>query len=182
MKCLAPTGGTSAAAGSAIVIKTCDITDQSQTWTNNTSSGSTWTWGPDSTKCLDLQDGNLVLYNNKTGASTWSSGAANQNLYISKLAAPASVYSQCSAAGMPFSAAASTNSALSPGTGGQGTGPYTATLQNDGNLVVFDSAKKPLWVSHTDGRPVTALTMQNDGNLVIYNGTNLVWATNTTGK
>ncbi|KAI9193002.1 uncharacterized protein BJ171DRAFT_21290 [Polychytrium aggregatum] len=71
-------------------------------------------------------------------------------------------------------------STWSTGTSGQGTGPYTATLQNDGNLVVFDSAKKPLWVSHTDGRPVTALTMQNDGNLVIYNGTNLVWATNTT--
>ncbi|KAI9190649.1 ricin B lectin domain-containing protein [Polychytrium aggregatum] len=159
MKCLAPTGGTSAAAGSAIVIKTCDITDQSQTWTNNTSSGSTWTWGPDSTKCLDLQGNGR---SNGTVLDLWTcSGGANQNFYFGPMLVPAAASAQCSAAATPVTAVASTNSSIAPGT---------------------NIASCTVRAGKTNGRTVTALTMQNDGNLVIYNGTSAVWATDTMGQ
>ncbi|MEV7419590.1 hypothetical protein [Streptomyces sp. NPDC089919] len=50
-------------------------------------------------------------------------------------------------------------------------------FQNDGNLVVRDSANNPLWASGTNGY---FLALQDDGNLVVrgYNY-NPLWATGT---
>jgi hypothetical protein len=58
-------------------------------------------------------------------------------------------------------------------TTGQGTGPYRTDMQNDGNLVLYDSKDTALWDSKTWGRgtgPYKAI-MQDDCNLVIYDST-----------
>jgi RNA polymerase sigma factor (sigma-70 family) len=53
-----------------------------------------------------------------------------------------------------------------PGTGA-GVGAY-CVMQEDGNFVVYDEAKKPLFSTGTDGHPGAFLRLQNDGNLVVY--------------
>ena len=64
------------------------------------------------------------------------------------------------------------------------TGTFDAVeliLQNDGNLVLYDSlGAAPVWSSNTWGHPGVSLSIQNDGNLVIYdfNGA-VLWASNT---
>ena len=55
-------------------------------------------------------------------------------------------------------------------TTGQGTGPYRTDMQNDGNLVLYDSKDTALWDSKTYDRgtgPYRAI-MQDDCNLVVY--------------
>jgi hypothetical protein len=55
-------------------------------------------------------------------------------------------------------------------------------MQDDGNLVLRNSAMQPLWQSHTGGHPGAYLALQNDGNLVIYDANNSpIWATDTGG-
>ena len=60
---------------------------------------------------------------------------------------------------------------------------YTLIMQRDGNLVLYDARKNPLWASNTQGQRVEKCMMQRDGNLVLYlyNG-QPVWASNTNGK
>lgn len=52
-------------------------------------------------------------------------------------------------------------------------------MQEDGNLVVYDTDYSPKWNSGTNGMPSVELHLQNDGNLVLYskNGNSLsaVW-------
>ncbi|XP_072994326.1 mannose-specific lectin-like [Typha latifolia] len=59
-------------------------------------------------------------------------------------------------------------------------GSYTFIIQNDCNLVLYDSGKA-VWASGTSGQGAGCrLDMQSDGNLVIYNrNNNPVWASNT---
>ncbi|KAG2482046.1 hypothetical protein HYH03_019006 [Edaphochlamys debaryana] len=52
---------------------------------------------------------------------------------------------------------------------------------DDGNLVSYNAAGKPLWSSDTWGRPGAYLVVHNDGSLVIYHGKRPVWAVNTGG-
>ncbi len=56
-------------------------------------------------------------------------------------------------------------------------------LQNDGNLVLYNSDNKILWSSNTKDKNVGTANMQKDGNFVIKDvyGT-VVWATNTNGN
>jgi hypothetical protein len=63
----------------------------------------------------------------------------------------------------------------------QGKGAKTATMQADGNFVIYNSNKNPLWSSETKGKGGVTLVLQDDGNLVIYkqDGTTAVWASNT---
>ena len=60
---------------------------------------------------------------------------------------------------------------------------YTLIMQQDGNLVLDDARKHPLWTSNTQGQRVQRCSMQTDGNLVLYldNG-QPVWASGTVGK
>lgn len=59
-------------------------------------------------------------------------------------------------------------------------GRYRLVMQQDGNLVLYGPAARPIWATGTVGRGADHLRMQGDGNLVIYNGANApVWATNT---
>jgi len=60
---------------------------------------------------------------------------------------------------------------------------YRLVMQRDGNLVLYDRRRHPLWASNTEGQRVEKCIMQRDGNLVLYlrNG-QPVWASNTAGK
>jgi hypothetical protein len=61
---------------------------------------------------------------------------------------------------------------------------YRLIMQRDGNLVLYDDAKRQLlWESKTQGQKVDRVIMQRDGNLVIYlsNG-QPAWSSNTFGK
>ncbi len=55
--------------------------------------------------------------------------------------------------------------------------PQFATMQLDGNLVVYNGSGIPVWQSGTGGNPGAYLSLDWDGNLVIYapNGTPLWW-------
>lgn len=55
-------------------------------------------------------------------------------------------------------------------------------MQNDGNLVMYDSLNKQIWASDTNGSGTQpySLVMQRDRNLVIYDGNGqATWATGT---
>jgi len=56
-----------------------------------------------------------------------------------------------------------------------------ATMQTDGNLVVYSAAKKPLWSSKTT-RKGAVLVAQNTGDLQIVLGRTVVWRTGTAGR
>jgi hypothetical protein len=60
---------------------------------------------------------------------------------------------------------------------------YRLVMQNDGNLVLYDARRHPLWSSNTQGQRVEKCIMQRDGNLVLYlhNG-QPAWSSNTQGK
>jgi regulatory protein YycI of two-component signal transduction system YycFG len=83
-----------------------------------------------------------------------------------------------------------------------------ATLQSDGNLVIYNSSNSPIWATYTIHNPDhlayinttfplgkmypgqsidTAdrrfhLILQRDGNLVLYSPTKALWASGTDGK
>jgi hypothetical protein len=60
---------------------------------------------------------------------------------------------------------------------------YRLVLQKDGNLVLYDARRHPLWSSNTDGQHVEKCVMQRDGNLVLYHRNGQpVWASNTVGR
>ena len=54
------------------------------------------------------------------------------------------------------------------GTGGGQFAPRDFIMQNDGNLVLYDTSGQWHWASQTQGNPGAFLNMQNDGNLVVY--------------
>ncbi len=54
-------------------------------------------------------------------------------------------------------------------------------LQSDGNVVLYDKQAKALWATNTDRNPGAFFALQKDGNFVVYNGSNSIWATNTSG-
>jgi len=53
-------------------------------------------------------------------------------------------------------------------TGTGGTAPGQATVQSDGNFVIYDAAGSALWTAGTAGNPGAYLRIQDDGNVVIY--------------
>jgi hypothetical protein len=63
----------------------------------------------------------------------------------------------------------------------QGTG-LRATMQADGNLVVYTAEDEVAWASGTDGHPGAQLVLQPDGNLVIYAGADALWASGQLGS
>lgn len=52
------------------------------------------------------------------------------------------------------------------GTGGNPGAYYT--MQDDGNLVIYDAGHRGLWSSRTERNPGAKLVLEDDGNLVIY--------------
>lgn len=63
------------------------------------------------------------------------------------------------------------------GTNGQGVA--RATLQNDGNFVLYSENGTAVWSTETAGRGAGRLVMQNDRNVVLYVNDSAVWASNT---
>jgi serine/threonine protein kinase len=55
----------------------------------------------------------------------------------------------------------------------------SARFQEDGNLVVYNSAQRPIWASQTNGHPGAVLVFQADGNVVIKSGDTVLWAAGT---
>jgi 1-phosphatidylinositol phosphodiesterase len=70
-------------------------------------------------------------------------------------------------------------------------GLYRATMQGDGNFVIYDQSSHAIWATNTNGHehaPYT-LDMQGDGNVVLYSDgcsssspCHATWASNTNGK
>jgi len=65
----------------------------------------------------------------------------------------------------------------------KGQGPFTLSVQQDGNLCVYDGARQCTWGTMTNGRgaPPYLLVMQDDRNLVLYSNDRrtALWASNT---
>lgn len=56
------------------------------------------------------------------------------------------------------------------------SGDYTLSIQEDGNMVIYNKNKSPKWHSKTFGNPQSTLVIQDDGNFVIYNQNgNSIW-------
>jgi hypothetical protein len=64
-------------------------------------------------------------------------------------------------------------------TGTNGMGGYDAVMQNDGNLVVYTQSGTPLWASNTVGDSGAWLDLQDDGDLVIYQNGIARWSSGT---
>jgi hypothetical protein len=69
------------------------------------------------------------------------------------------------------------------GSGTRPTGDY-ASMQGDGNLVVYDDFGQGIWSTRTNGNDNAWLAIQGDGNLVVYQAPPLfpgtaLWASNT---
>lgn len=113
---------------------------------------------------LALQpDGNLVIYNEQNVA-LWASYTLHNPDHFSYInnewRSPGFLY--------PFQ---SIDSA---------TGSRSLLLQPDGNLVLYDANRKPLWASNTAGKKPKYLALQSDGNLVLYNTSNVaIWNSGT---
>lgn len=61
--------------------------------------------------------------------------------------------------------------------GDVGDEPTRLVLQDDGNLVIYDVAGRPLWFTGTSSAEPTRLVLQDDGNLVLYTDSGRVlWA------
>jgi hypothetical protein len=64
---------------------------------------------------------------------------------------------------------------------------WEAILQTDGNFVVYENGKKPVWATDTSGHKPVFLILQGDGNLVLYKGTGTgdqggaIWNSRTQG-
>ena len=59
-----------------------------------------------------------------------------------------------------------------------GSKPYRLKMQNDGNLVLYDSNNLVIWKSNTVGKgtPSYHFAIQGDGNAVIYGSTGAIWS------
>jgi hypothetical protein len=157
---------------------------------------------------LVLQDdGNLVLYS-VSGATTtavWSTGTTGLRTRVTSCNAqsPSTVNGGSSIASggclassdqqyavemqadgnlvvyyQPFSAQPQplwdSNTAANPGA--------TASVQTDGNLVVYSATGVALWSSNTTGTPNSYLSMQADGNAVVYGNSFAQQSGTTTGN
>lgn len=59
---------------------------------------------------------------------------------------------------------------------------YKCCYQTDGNLVVFEPGKRPVWSSRTPGKPAGYAEMQDDGHFCLYKpGGEFYWGTGVHG-
>ncbi len=92
-------------------------------------------------KLIFQTDGNLVLYGIDDVAMSYQ-------LHVSQASYPTALWAS----------------------GTQGSGAVRCTMQEDGNLVLYNAAGSPVWATGTNGNPGAFLSCQDDGNQVIYGG------------
>lgn len=64
--------------------------------------------------------------------------------------------------------------------GTNGTGTIRCEMQDDGNLVLYDSSGGATWATNTAGNPGAFLRCQDDGNLLLFrNDGAVLWTSNT---
>lgn len=74
------------------------------------------------------------------------------------------------------------NRIWSTNTHGHGHLPHQLGIQNDGNVVLYDSQNKPVWSTNTSGKNKgnTTLFLDDDGNLVLFDShLNQLWESGT---
>jgi hypothetical protein len=70
-------------------------------------------------------------------------------------------------------------------TNGKGSAPYKAVMQEDGNLIVYDSKKSALWSSGTNGKGTAPfkLLLEDNGLLELIDANKKqIWSSKTGGK
>ncbi|MFB9831257.1 protein kinase domain-containing protein [Actinoallomurus acaciae] len=60
-------------------------------------------------------------------------------------------------------------------------GAFFLTQQDDGNLVLYDRTRMPVWQSDTDHHPSAVTELQKDGNLVVRDISGTLWRSGTAG-
>jgi hypothetical protein len=145
----------------------------------------TGTWSKGASTLKMQNDGNLVLYRNSDNEFTWATWSHQNNYqvntYISTQIASGTTLHAGEYLRSPdwrYTLVMQEDGNLvvyyvdrytpiwSSRTWNNG-GAY-ATLQNDGNFVVYDKDGKALWNTYTYSQGASVLKMQNDGNLVAY--------------
>jgi len=71
---------------------------------------------------------------------------------------------------------------LTPGMGLRSPNGHSLVLQQDGNVVLYNSKRVAIWSTNTKGYEPVQLIMKPDGNLVLYSTNGQVWASNTSGN
>jgi hypothetical protein len=111
-------------------------------------------------------DGNLVIYRNKP---VWSTDTKESKGAKIVLTDESEMH-----AGQELAKGSSLESE---------NGAYKLTMQEDGNLVVYNTGGKALWSSKTNGKAVKQCILQDDGNLVLYGFNDKpIWASGTNGN
>jgi hypothetical protein len=59
---------------------------------------------------------------------------------------------------------------------------HSLVLQQDGNVVLYNSKRVAIWSTNTKGYEPVQFTMKTDGNLVLYATNGQVWASNTSAN
>ena len=147
---------------------------------------------------LEMQtDGNLVIYN-KAEVAVWNTGTFGSQAAYAYFQADGNLvlYSATGSGVVPSPNLPTTPGPTIPATNtnssklfkGQtiysSNGWYRLTMQNDGNLVIYNKAGDAVWSTLTGGTAAHYAYFQADGNLVLYdntgvNGTgNVIWKSN----
>jgi hypothetical protein len=71
---------------------------------------------------------------------------------------------------------------LVPGMGLRSPNGHSLVLQQDGNVVLYNSKHVAIWSTNTKGYEPVQFIMKGDGNLVLYSTNGQVWASNTSGN
>lgn len=146
------------------------------------------------TKFVNQSDGNLVLYN-PSGVPTWASGTqsgpsglslqVDGNLVLYNSGSP--IWATHTSSGNQL---ARVNTHITPGSillPKQTLATYDRkaflVLQPDGNLVLYNRNRSPVWATGTDNKNVDRVIFQQDGNIVLYSRDGrAVWASHTDGR
>jgi RHS repeat-associated protein len=121
-------------------------------WTSYTS--------PSSEDTLTLQDDGDLVLKEGTGTLLWSSSGAPLPDLGSSLSAGSTVHDN--------------QTMWSP------TRQYRATMQTDGNFVVYTAGGSPVWASGTSNHPGVMLTLQTSGDLEVHDNHGAVaWSSGT---
>ncbi|MGE5451698.1 MAG: reprolysin-like metallopeptidase [Acidobacteriota bacterium] len=117
------------------------------------------TWGNPGSTLAVQDDGNIVIYRANHTPSWATNTVQNPSILLR-------------------------GQAINPGQSVfSSNGRYQLVYQTDGNLVIYNGVRQPVWASGTMGRGVGRTVMQDDGNLVIYNSAGQpLWASGTWGN